>query len=137
VLTKYSAHREVRQMLAWLLLLTGIWALGCLVASVFAIPAAEGWILLAAGIVLASITLGIWYAKEWARLAAAGISFGWAVCLLSILIRDVSGAKFASLTGLVPIAYLGFLAWYSSRAATKRLFAEAREAITRARAVTS
>ena len=139
MLTKYSAHREVRQILALILFSAGAGSLGCILAGLFALPAGRGWLLIAGGAALGALSYGIWNAKPWARTAAIGVSIFIAVFRAGDAVQGIVGDRVltpAGLLALIQAAYFVFLAWLLLRKKTESLFTEARAAIERERTAT-
>lgn len=132
----HAAHRELRRkdfLVLWISAV-GPLCLSWLVIAYFAVYPMR-W-LLVLGLVAAIVTLGLWYAREWARLAAGsvasayGLTNVWGACGLAS-----HGWILQTLGPLGVATFMGLLAWHAFRPSMKRQFAAARESIAHARAV--
>ena len=132
---KYTAQHEIRQNLGCLLWITAFGGLGTAINGLRDLPEMHGWVQLVVGLDLIAVAVGMWYAKEWARWAGGIVASLYGSLLLVKVIRKAAiGGEPAALLGLVGVALMGLLAWYSFRPATRKSFADAREAIARSRA---
>ena len=114
--------------------ITAFGGLGGIAYGVRELPTLAGWIWLVLGIDLLVVTLGLWYAKEWARIACCAIVWLHALAALWGVGRHAVERKWLeSVFGLVWVALYGVLAWYLMQRSTREQFAVARAAIRRAR----
>ena len=135
-----TAPQEVRMNLGCILWMTLTGGALSIVTSFARLPSLSGWGWLLLGCALVTVTIGIWTAKEWARLAA-GIIASLELCRLvynltrvSVEGRSVAEIFVIGLATLVFGGLMAIIAWYSFRPSTRIRFAEAREAIERGRA---
>ena len=133
---KYTAHLDVRQNMGCILMITWIWGLGSLFGAFESLPSLQGWALLILGFALIAIAIGIWRAREWARWGAGLIAFLYCIGGIGRIIYEVTKDHgLGLLAGLPGVAAMGLIAWGAFQPATKKSFADAREAIARARTV--
>ena len=132
----YPAHRELRRndcILLW------IAAVGPMCPSWFVIAYFGQnptlW-LLVFGFVATIVTVGLWYAREWARLASGSVASVYGLLNVWGAFGPASKGWILETFEVLGVAgFMGFFAWYAFRLSTKRRFAAARESIARARAV--
>ncbi len=119
-----------------ILMITWIWGLGSISGAFELLPSLQGWALLILGFALIAIAIGIWRARDWARLGAGLIASVYCLGGTGKIIYEVTrDHRLGSLAGIPAVAVMGLIAWGSFQPTTKRSFADAREAIARARAV--
>jgi hypothetical protein len=131
-----AAHRELRRkdfIVLWIAA-AGPMSLSWLVVAHFAED--PGRWLLVFGFVATIVTLGLWNAREWARLASglAASVYG----LLNVWGAFGSAGRgwiLGTLNGLGVAGCMGLFAWYALRPSMRRRFVAARDSIARARAV--
>src|SRR6266850_3895812 len=132
----YPAHRELRRnevIVIW------IAAVGPMCPSWFVLAYFGQyptlWLLIF-GFVATIVTLGLWYARDWARLASGSVASVYGLIYVWGAFGPASHGWIYETYEILGVAsFMGFLAWYAFRPSMKRRFAAARESIARARAV--
>lgn len=117
-------------------MVTWIWGLGSIFEALEGLASLQGWAMLILGLSLIVVAVGIWRAREWARLAIGVLASLYCLWSLGALVHDfMSDRGIESLGELAWPILFAVLAWGSFRSSTQKSFANARESIARARAV--
>jgi hypothetical protein len=133
---KYAAQYEVRENLGCILWLAGFGGISVALGALPSLPSGLGWVRLSLGVALIAVAAGIWQAREWSRWAAGTISAALCLSIVGSVVGSIRAGDFISLLlESVGVLVFGALARYSFQRSTRTRFAEAREAIARARAV--
>ena len=132
--SRYTAHLDVRTILGGILWVTGFLGVAMLVSGLSLMPSSIGWGELVAGVALLCAFVGLWRAREWARWAAGFIAIAYVIWFVASLFFEGLGSRWTNAVFALPgLGWMSFMIWYSFRPATKRRFAQAREAIARAK----
>ena len=134
----YPAHLDLRRNHVVILWMGSAGPLGYY-GMIFSLITHEPMLWLSiAGSAVVVLSIGLWYAREWARVASGLIAAACSVWTIRVAYELATTNWINEAQAQLSIAGgLGFIAWYGLRPSMKRRFAAARESMARFRSIGS